>query len=99
MKLNRLLILFGLLSLLVVSCEDPNNWGYDVNYDRMYRPIHFDTVEEMPTSVIVSFTGVIGATKYVFEFSEGDSLLFNNIVRTDTALVDTLTAYRQESIV
>lgn len=99
MKLNRLLILFGLLSLLVVSCEDPNNWGYDVNYDRMYRPIHFDTVEEMPTSVIVSFTGVIGATKYVFEFSEGDSLLFNNIVRTDTALVDTLTAYKQESTI
>lgn len=70
MKLNRLLILFGLLSLWVVSCEDPNNWGYDVNYDRMYRPIHFDTVEEMPTSVIVSFTGVIGATKYVLNLAK-----------------------------
>lgn len=73
MKLNRLLILLGLLNLLIVSCEDPNNWGYDPNYDNMYRPIHFDIVEERPTSVIVSFTGVIDATKYVFEFSEGDS--------------------------
>lgn len=99
MKLNRLLILLGLLNLLIVSCEDPNNWGYDPNYDNMYRPIHFDIVEERPTSVIVSFTGVIDATKYVFEFSEGDSLLFNNIVRTETALVDTLTAYKEESTV
>lgn len=46
MKLNRLLILLGLLNLLIVSCEDPNNWGYDPNYDNMYRPIHFDIVEE-----------------------------------------------------
>lgn len=99
MKLNRLLILLGLLNLLIVSCEDPNNWGYDPNYDNMYRPIHFDIVEERPTSVIVSFTGVIDATKYVFEFSEGDSLLFNNIVRTETALVDTLTAYKEGSTV
>ena len=59
MKLNRLLILLGLLNLLIVSCEDPNNWGYDPNYDNMYRPIHFDIVEERFTSVIVSFTGVI----------------------------------------
>lgn len=35
-----------MLNLLIVSCEDPNNWGYDPNYDNMYRPIHFDIVEE-----------------------------------------------------
>lgn len=36
------------------------------------------------------------ATKYVFDFSEGDSLLFNNIVFTTELLVDTMNAYNKE---
>ena len=98
MKLNRLLILLGLLNLLIVS-EDPNNWGYDPNYDNMYRPIHFDIVEERPTSVIVSFTGVIDATNIYLNLVRETAFFLIILYVLETALVDTLTAYKEGNTV
>lgn len=98
MKIKKLYLLMGLLVLSVAACEDANDWGYDPSHDRPFRPTQFETVEELPTSVQVSFNGVTDATKYVFEFSKGDSLLFNNIVRTDEILADTLTPYNDSPL-
>lgn len=102
MKIRNLYILLvGLLSLVVVSCEDnPNDWGYDESYDRLFRPTEYEAIEQRPTSVVMRFFGVSDATRYVFEFSEGDSLEFTNITKTIEILVDTLIPYDEgESIV
>ena len=99
MKRNRLYLLAGLFIAGMTACEEANDWGYDAAHDRPFRPTQFETVEELPTSVQVSFKGVQDATKYVFEFSKGDSLLFDNIVRTDEVLADTLTPYSESPLV
>lgn len=99
MKKTGLYLLAGLFIGGMAACEDANDWGYDAAHDRPFRPTQFETVEELPTSVQVSFKGVQDATKYVFEFSKGDSLLFNNIVRTDEVLADTLTPFSESPLV
>jgi hypothetical protein len=90
--------LLYLLPLLLTACEeDANNWPVDPSHDRPFRPAKFEQYYSGPTTVGLSYKGVIGATKYVFEFSKGDSLLFNNIVRTDEILADTLTPYDKQA--
>ena len=98
MKRNKLYLMAGLFALAIAACDDANDWEYDPSHDRPFRPTQFETVEELPTSVQVSFNGVTDATKYVFEFSKGDSLLFNNIVRTDEVKADTLTPYNDSPL-
>lgn len=91
-------LIFSLLAftLVVVSCdEEINDWGVDASHDRLFRPLTFEEGKTLATSVQVNYTKVINATSYVFEFSE-DSLLFNNIVRVDTILSDTLTPYKTD---
>lgn len=84
----------GLLLVLATACQDDvNDWTVDGSHERLFRPTSFECVEEFPTSVLLSFNGVKDATKYYFEFSKGDSLLFNNIVFTADVYADTLTAY------
>ena len=97
MKLRNLFYMtLCLLSLAVVSCEeDANNWEYDPSYERLFRPTKLSVAETEPTAVMLSYQGVTDATKYIFEFSEGDSLEFNNIVRTVEILADTLTPYQE----
>ena len=88
----------ALLSIFVLSCEiNPNDWDHDASYDRLFRTTYFSSSELDPTSIQLRYFGVNEATKYVFEFSEGDSLEFNNIVRTDEILVDTLTPYAEST--
>lgn len=96
MKRNKIMaLLLGVLAFTACD-EDANNWGIDETYDRLFRTTNFELIDEEPTSVMLSFKGVSGATKYVFEFSQGDSLLFDNIVSTRELLADTMTAYREE---
>lgn len=96
MKINKIMaLLLGVLAFTACD-DDANNWGIDETYNRLFRSTNFELIEEEPTSVMLSFKGVSGATKYVFEFSQGDSLLFDNIVNTCELLADTMTAYREE---
>lgn len=97
MKIKKIyFLLLALLSLFVLSCkENPNDWDYDESYDRLFRTTYFSSPELGPTSILLRYFGVTDATKYVFEFSEGDSMEFTNIVRTDEVLVDTLTPYAE----
>ena len=88
------LILCAIVSVCTVSCDDDvNDWAVDPSYDASFRSTGFECSELWATSVEISYKGVIDAGKYVFEFSEGDSLKFDNIVRTTEILADTLTVY------
>lgn len=98
MKIKYLYILLSLLSFVTFSCkENANDWEYDESYNRLFRPVTFKVNDFGSTYAELSYTGVTNATKYVFEFSEGDSLLFNNITRVDTIVADTLTPYVEAS--
>ncbi|MDR0745431.1 MAG: DUF5123 domain-containing protein [Mediterranea sp.] len=88
------LLLCAIISACNISCDDDvNDWAVDPNYDAPFRPTGFEQSKLWATSVELSYKGVIDASKYVFEFSEGDSLIFDNIVRTVEILADTLTVY------
>lgn len=94
---NFYYILLGILAFSVIACEEANEWEVDPSHDRLFRSTKFEVKETNPTSALLSFRGVTNATKYVFDFSEGDSLLFNNIVFTTELLVDTMNAYNKEA--
>lgn len=88
------LILCTIISVCTISCDDDvNDWGVDPGYEAPFRSTGFEWSKLWATSVEVSYKGVVDASKYVFEFSEGDSLVFDNIVRTVEILADTLTVY------
>ena len=93
---NFYYILLGIFAFSVIACEEANEWDVDPSHDRLFRSTKFEVKETNPTSALLSFRGVTNATKYVFDFSEGDSLLFNNIVFTTELLVDTMNAYNKE---
>ncbi|GAB6119147.1 DUF5123 domain-containing protein [Dysgonomonas termitidis] len=91
MKIPYYILLLSFLSFALISCEeDVNDWGYDERYDRLFRPATFEVENMLPTSVQLKFSGVVNATKYVFEFSEGDSLLFTNITKIVDITTDSL---------
>ena len=94
---NFYYILLGIFAFSVIACEEANEWEVDPSHDRLFRSTKFEVKETNPTSALLSFRGVTNATKYVFDFSEGDSLLFNNIVFTTELLVDTMNAYNKEA--
>jgi hypothetical protein len=98
MKTNRLfLFLYGLLLFAAASCDEQvNDWPVDPSYDRLFRSTDFTVSSLQATSILLSYYGVTDATRYVFEFSEGDSLLFNNITRTVELQADTITPYAEE---
>ncbi|WP_163223787.1 DUF5123 domain-containing protein [Bacteroides sp. 214] len=96
MKLHKLytLILCAIIPACIISCsDDANDWPVDPSYDAPFRSTGFEAKTGSATSIYITYKGVLDASKYVFEFSEGDSLLFNNIVRTVDILADTLTVY------
>lgn len=94
-KIRTLLCALFALTLIAGCDKEINNWEVDASHDRLFRPITFEEGKTMATSVLIKYTKVINATDYVFEFSE-DSLQFNNIVRVDTILSDTLTPYKTD---
>ena len=94
---NFYYILLGIFAFSVIACEEANEWEVDPSHDRLFRSTKFEVKETNPTSALLSFRGVTNATMFVFVFSEGDSLLFNNIVFTTELLVDTMNAYNKEA--
>jgi hypothetical protein len=102
MKTHSLSILLSCLCLFILTAcdEKVNDWDVEPGYERLFRPTSFTTSTLQPTSVELGYFGVADATKYVFEFSEGDSLQFNNITKTIEIQADTLTPYDEaETIV
>ncbi len=93
MKMNKIyFILLAIFMIAVYACkEDANEWDVDMSYNRLFSSTTFELDTSNPTAVRISYTGVYDASIYRFEFSEGDSLLFDNIVRTVDILADTLT--------
>jgi hypothetical protein len=98
MKTSKLFLLlvaiFAAVSL--ISCEETvNDWSVEPDHDRLFRSTDFSINELKPTTILIRYFGVTNATSYIFEFSEGDSLLFNNITRTVEILADTVTPYAE----
>lgn len=77
-----------------VSCDNVNDWDVDESYKGLFRPLTFDKVENTSTTVLLRYTQIVGAKKYLFEFYN-DSTEFQsaNYFRTDTILADTLTVF------
>lgn len=99
--LNKILGCFLIIVMAVgmYSCDDDvNDWGTDSSHDRLFKPLVFQRGTLNATNVSINFTKIIGAKKYVFEFSN-DSLEFSNIVRTVEVLADTITPYGESSTV
>jgi hypothetical protein len=98
---NLSIILSGLLLITAVACEEKvNDWEVDASHDRLFRSTDFVRSSLKATSVELEYYGITDATKYIFEFSEGDSLQFNNITKTVEMQADTLTPYDEaETIV
>lgn len=92
-KLFLKLIAFVLIATSATSCiKKVNDWPVDPSHARLFTPLTFALSQANATSVELSYTQSISATKYVFEFSK-DSLQFNHIVKTVEVLADTLTPF------
>lgn len=93
MRLINKFLCLAFAAMGFVSCsENVNEWPVDESYSQLFRTTNLSLVETQPTSVVLSFNGVTGATKYLMEFSL-DSLEFNDIIRTEVINADTLTPY------
>jgi hypothetical protein len=91
--LIKLAVLFTIV--FAASCEKKvNQWEVDPSHQRLFSPLVFEMVEgnNAATSVEISYTKILSADRYVFEFSK-DSLQFNHIVKTVEILADTLTPF------
>jgi len=84
-SIGLLFLVFGLS-----SCNKDNG-TIDQSFNRLFRPVTFTTRAVTATSVQLAFSKVTNADKYIFEFSENDSLSFNKIVGTLQFSEDTLT--------
>ncbi len=97
--MNKILIylLLSLLSVVWISCEDDyNDWEVESGHERLFQALTFDVADVEATSVLLKFTTVVSAEKYVFEFSK-DSLEFSDIVLTVEMPADTLTPFSESS--
>lgn len=93
MKKTISIFLLIMCAALWAGCDrEVNNWEVDPSADGLFRPLTFEENNLTATAVEIAYTQVSNATHYVFEFSK-DSLLFNDIVRRDTILRDTLTVF------
>jgi hypothetical protein len=75
-KLSRLYVLTGLLSVLLVSCKEKED---EYAQDRMFRPITF--IANMDANIASLSWTPIGGAKYILEVSK-DSLLFETELQT-----------------
>lgn len=97
MKTKIIYAFLSCMLLLVAACEDDvNNWAVDESQDALFRSLTFEEKKVMATSIEISYTKVVNATDYIFEFSE-DSLLFQNIARVVTIKADTLTPFAEST--
>lgn len=79
-----LAIIIGLFSMIFVSCEDNIPAVIDqLKFDRVFTPLNFQVRIRNMTTAELSWDERGDAQAYVVQFSE-DSLVFDNIIRTDT---------------
>ncbi|WP_455585363.1 DUF5123 domain-containing protein [Bacteroides sp.] len=97
MKTRIIYAFLSCMLLLAAACEDDvNNWPVDESQDGLFRSLTFEEKKVAATSIEISYTKVVNATDYIFEFSE-DSLLFQNISRVVTIKADTLTPFAEST--
>jgi hypothetical protein len=75
-------ILFGLISLIFVSCEDKIDPIVEkLDFNRVFKPINLTAKIKNKTTVELAWTLGKDAASYTVEFSE-DSLAFSTIIKT-----------------
>lgn len=79
------LILGGLLAGFSSCTDDPNDWGTDDEYDRLFRPISLEATVDGADVTLKFYNTYESPDSYTLELSE-DSLQFSNIVFTQTGL-------------
>jgi hypothetical protein len=84
-----ILLLVIAIGVFISSCEDPNDWGVDESYNRMFRPATCTVDNVTATTAEVTFAKVNGVKLYVIEISH-DSLTFDKIVSTIEINTDTI---------
>lgn len=91
-------IMLAVTALVLSSCEKGfNDWDVDPSHARLFRSLNFETTRIGATDVEIGYTQTVSADKYIFEFSK-DSLEFNEIVKTEEVLADTLTPFAPSTI-
>lgn len=91
------MMLPALAAFAMSGCDrEWNEWGTDPSQDGLFRPLTFEQSRVDATAVEISYGQVPTATHYLFEFSK-DNLEFNEIIRQDTVLRDTLTVFAENS--
>lgn len=91
--------MIGLCAVGMTACsDDANDWPVDPEDAGLFRPLTFEKGTVTATTVQLTYSKVMKAKKYLFEFYT-DSLLFvpEHLVRVDTILADTLTVFADNS--
>ena len=95
-KIYQIMFLLASVMTLATACDDDvNKWPVDMDHDRLFRPLTFESRTIEATAIEISYSKIVNANTYIFEFSE-DSLEFNQIVRADVILADTLQAFAED---
>lgn len=82
-----------LLSLLLLSggCDkSANQWEADTSHAALFRPLVFEQQALSATSIVIKYNKIINATRYIFEFTEGEEAATS---ATYEIPADTLTPY------
>ena len=82
MKTIKIVMYFMALTALFNACKGPMDEITSVDYPRAFSPVTLTIEPHAYDNVTAHWIAVDGARSYVVELSQGDSLLFNNIVAT-----------------
>src|SRR5690606_30739610 len=95
---NIFLRMFILLAAIGMSgCEKKfNDWEIDPAHDRLFKPLVFEVLTTNADSVVIKYTQVVSADKYIFEFSK-DSLEFTEITKKVEIAADTLIPFAEST--
>jgi hypothetical protein len=90
MKLLKISICFVALLTLFGACSEPMEELTDVLYPRAFSPIDLEAQSGPYDVATISWQTIDDSRSYVVELSQGDSLQFNNIVRSEETEAFTL---------
>jgi hypothetical protein len=82
MKIIKISVYLMALMAIFTACEEPMDEITNVDYPRAFSPIGLTVTLATYDKATVNWKTVDNARLYVIELSQGDSLLFNNIIAT-----------------
>ena len=88
------------LAAIFSACKEPMAEITDTDYPRAFSPVGLKVTPATFDVATVTWSAIDGATSYELELSQGDSLLFNNIIATyeTESLSQTITGLMGETL-